>query len=278
MERMMTQGERLDFLIEAFKREASEYAGMMAPSDPAMKWRLLRSLMNVRPPGPLSKEVLKIQDAYLSARVDEAGRVGLDAIPAIRDAYASSVPFADVLSVWQGDITRLSIDAIVNAANSAMLGCFVPCHGCIDNAIHTFAGVQLREACERKMEALKALYGEEYTQPTAVPMITDGYNLPAKKVIHVVGPIVQDELTPADEQALVACYRNTLDLCAAEGLRSVAFCCLSTGVFRFPKRRAAKIAVSAAIGWLTENPRRMGRIVFNVFQDEDREYYEEILS
>lgn len=275
---MMTQSERLDFLIEAFKREASEYAGMKTPSDPAMKRRLLRSLMNVRPPGPLSEEVLKIQDAYLSARAAEAGRVGLDAIPTIRDAYGGANPFADVLSVWQGDITRLSIDAIVNAANSAMLGCFVPCHGCIDNAIHTFAGVQLREACERKMEALKALYGEEYTQPTAVPMITDGYNLPAKKVIHVVGPIVREELTAADEQALAACYRNTLDLCAAEGLRSVAFCCLSTGVFRFPKRRAAEIAVSSAVSWLTENPSRMGRVVFNVFQDEDRGYYEEILS
>ena len=275
---MMTQSERLDFLIEAFKREASEYAGMKTPSDPAMKRRLLRSLMNVRPPGPLSEEVLKIQDAYLSARAAEAGRVGLDAIPTIRDAYGGANPFADVLSVWQGDITRLSIDAIVNAANSAMLGCFVPCHGCIDNAIHTFAGVQLREACERKMEALKALYGEEYTQPTAVPTITDGYNLLAKKVIHVVGPIVREELTAADEQALAACYRNTLDLCAAEGLRSVAFCCLSTGVFRFPKRRAAEIAVSSAVSWLTENPSRMGRIVFNVFQDEDRGYYEEILS
>ena len=274
----MTQSERLDFLIEAFKREASEYAGMKTPSDPAMKRRLLRSLMNVRPPGPLSEEVLKIQDAYLSARAAEAGRVGLDAIPTIRDAYGGANPFADVLSVWQGDITRLSIDAIVNAANSAMLGCFVPCHGCIDNAIHTFAGVQLREACERKMEALKALYGEEYTQPTAVPMITDGYNLPAKKVIHVVGPIVREELTAADEQALAACYRNTLDLCAAEGLRGVAFCCLSTGVFRFPKRRAAEIAVSSAVGWLAENPGRMGRVVFNVFQDEDRGYYEEILS
>lgn len=275
---MMTQSERLDFLIEAFKREASEYAGMKTPSDPAMKRRLLRSLMNVRPPGPLSEEVLKIQDAYLSARAAEAGRVGLDAIPPIRDAYGGANPFVDVLSVWQGDITRLSIDAIVNAANSAMLGCFVPCHGCIDNAIHTFAGLQLREACERKMEALKALYGEEYTQPTAVPMITDGYNLPAKKVIHVVGPIVREELTAADEQALAACYRNTLDLCAAEGLRGVAFCCLSTGVFRFPKRRAAEIAVSSAVGWLVENPSRMGRIVFNVFQDEDRGYYEEILS
>ena len=181
------------------------------------------------------------------------------------------------MSIWKGDITRLAVDAIVNAANSQMLGCFVPCHSCIDNCIHTFAGVQLRAECSRQMNQLRIKYGKDYEQPTAVPMLTDGYNLPAKKIIHIVGPIVEERLTSALEKDLADCYRNTLDLCAENGLRSVAFCCISTGVFQFPNKRAAGIAVSTVDSWLLQHPGAIERVIFNVFKDEDKKYYEELI-
>ena len=149
-------------------------------------------------------------------------------------------------------------------------------HACIDNCIHTFAGVQLRAECARQMEALRAQYGPDYEQPTSVPMLTDAYNLPARKVIHVVGPIVSGALTPALEQALADCYDNTLDLCAENGLRSVAFCCISTGVFRFPPERAAQIAVTRVRSWLAGHGGCMDRVIFNVFSDRDREIYEDL--
>ena len=183
----------------------------------------------------------------------------------------------DGLSVWQGDITRLAVDAIVNAANSQMLGCFIPMHTCIDNCIHTFAGVQLRAECNRQMNLLRERYGRDYEQPTAVPMLTSGYNLPAKKVIHIVGPIVQYKLTPELEKDLADCYRNTLDMCMENGLVSVAFCCISTGVFHFPNKRAAEIAVQTVSDWMKEHPGCMERVIFNVFKDEDKKYYEELV-
>ena len=147
----------------------------------------------------------------------------------------------------------------------------------IVNCIHTFAGVQLRTECSRRMNALRIRYGRDYEQPTAVPMLTDAYNLPAKKVIHIVGPIVEDGLTEELEELLAACYRNTLDLCLENGLKTVAFCCISTGVFRFPNRRAARIAVRTVTEWLLKHPGAMDRVIFNVFKDEDRVYYEEQL-
>ena len=170
------------------------------------------------------------------------------------------------------------MDAIVNAANSQMLGCFVPMHTCIDNCIHTFAGIRLRDECNRQMTELRTRYGQDYEQPTAIPMLTDGYNLPAKKVIHVVGPIVEDHLTPGLGKDLADWYRNTLDLCFENGLKSVAFCCSSTGLFRFPNKRAAEIAVQTTADWLKKHPYSLERIVFNVFKDEDRQLYEELLQ
>ena len=264
----LTQDERLDYLVEAFKADSTHYKTLSTPSNTSGKQQLLRSLMNVRPPKPLPLEVLQIQDEYLSKRAQEKGIITLDEIPVIRDG----------LSIWQGDITRLAVDAIVNAANSQMLGCFVPMHTCIDNAIHTFAGVELRTECEAYMENLRAQYGDEYEQPTAIPMLTEGYNLPAKKVIHVVGPIVFDELTEELEEDLAACYRNTLDLCLANGLKSVAFCCISTGVFRFPNERAAQIAVDTVEDWLKKHPGKMDRVIFNVFKDQDKMYYEKLIG
>ncbi len=263
----MTQAQRLDYLVEAFKADSEQYRQIQTPPDPAGKRRVLRSLMNIRMPKQMDETVLAVQDAYLQERIRENGIVTLADIPVIRDG----------LSIWQGDITRLAVDAIVNAANSQMLGCFVPMHMCIDNCIHTFAGVQLRAECRRQMDGLRSRFGKDYEQPTAMPLLTDAYNLPAKKIVHIVGPIVHSRLTPELERDLADCYVNTLDLCAENGLRSVAFCCISTGVFRFPNRRAAQIAAATVSRWMDGHNGRIDRVIFNVFKDEDKKYYEELI-
>ena len=267
MGEIKTQEERLDYLVESFKADSREYKDLQTPADTEGKRRVLRSLMNIRMPGDINEAVLSVQDEYLTQRIREKGIVEPGDIPECRDG----------LSIWQGDITRLAVDAIVNAANSQMLGCFVPMHTCIDNCIHTFAGVQLRGECHRQMIKLRQRYGEDYEQPTSIPMLTDAYNLPAKKVIHIVGPIVEHGLTKELEEALAACYLNTLDMCMENGLRTVAFCCISTGVFRFPNKRAAQIAVQTVTKWLAEHKGTMDRVIFNVFKDEDKEYYERLL-
>ncbi|MBQ6076403.1 MAG: protein-ADP-ribose hydrolase [Lachnospiraceae bacterium] len=273
MKELRSQEERLAFLTEAFKEDSEEYRHLQTPADTDGKKRILRSLMNIRLPRKMDPAVLTVQDAYLQERNRENGIVAVNDIPTIAD-QGSRRAFADHISLWQGDITRLAVDAIVNAANSQMLGCFVPMHSCIDNCIHTFAGIQLRAECDRQMRLLRAKYGVDYEQPTAVPMLTGGYNLPARHVVHIVGPIVQIGLTAELEKDLADCYRNTLDLCAENGLRSVAFCCISTGVFRFPNKRAAEIAVQTVTAWLTEHPGEMDRVIFNVFKDEDWKHYE----
>ena len=267
MSNSKTQEERLDYLVEEFKADSDEYKDLQTSKSVEEKRRILRSLMNIRMPKEMSSEILKVQDEYLTERTNEKGVVNLSDIPVIREG----------LSIWQGDITRLSVDAIVNAANSQMLGCFVPMHTCIDNCIHTFAGVQLRAECNRQMNALRIRYGRDYEQPTAVPMLTDAYNLPAKKVVHIVGPIVQYKLTPGLEKDLADCYKNTLDMCADNGLKSVAFCCISTGVFHFPNKRAAEIAVDTVTEWLHSNPGKVERVIFNVFKDEDKAIYEKLI-
>ena len=269
----MNQNERLDYLVEQFKEDSVQYRDLETPADPAGKKRILRSLMNIRMPRMMAPSVLAVQDEYLQERNRENGIVQISDIATIAD-QRSRHPHADLISIWQGDITRLAADAIVNAANSQMLGCFVPMHTCIDNCIHTFAGVQLRAECNRQMNQLRIRYGNDYEQPTAVPMLTDGYNLPAKKVIHIVGPIVSGRLTPSLEQDLADCYSRTMDMCAENDLKSVAFCCISTGVFHFPNRRAAEIAVRTVTDWLNGHPDRMERVIFNVFKDEDKAYYE----
>lgn len=267
MNEKMTQEQRLDYLVEEFKKDSVQYRDLETPKDTEGKRRLLRSLMNIRMPKPLSDDVLAVQNEYLKGRAEEKGIVYLPDIPLIRGG----------ISIWQGDITRLSVDGIVNAANSQMLGCFIPMHNCIDNCIHTFAGVQLRAECKRQMDRLRMEYGKDYEQPTAVPMLTDAYNLPAKKIIHIVGPIVRYRLTPKLEKDLEDCYRNTLDICLENGLKSVAFCCISTGVFNFPNQRAAQIAVHTVEKWLSQHPDAIERVIFNVFKDEDKKYYEELI-
>ena len=228
----------------------------------AAQRELLRALMNVCPPRPLSAEFLQMQDALLSAERKARGVVDVMTLPV--------VPLDARLSLWQGDITRLNADAIVNAANSALLGCFIPCHRCIDNAIHSAAGLQLRAACEELMKR------QGHPEPTGAAKITAGYNLPARHVLHTVGPIVHGTLTEEHRQLLAACYRSCLALAAKNGLKSVAFCCISTGEFHFPNAAAAEIAVREVRAFLAENT-SVERVVFNVFKDADLHIYERLL-
>ena len=224
---------------------------------------LLRALMNVRPPRPLSAEFLRLQDELLSAERKERGVV--DVMP------LSAVPSNPRIVLWQGDITRLAADAIVNAANSALLGCFIPCHRCIDNAIHSAAGLQLRAECAAIMEE------QGHPEETGTAKLTAGYNLPARHVLHTVGPIVAGALTEEDRALLASCYRSCLALAAKHGLSSIAFCCISTGEFHFPNAAAAEIAVREVRAFLREN-NTIKRVVFNVFKDEDRVIYERLLT
>ena len=257
-----TQDQRLTELVEAFKSDSREYRDIETPKTADGRRQLLRSLMNIRMPRKMDPDILAVQDEYLRVRAEEKGIVTLEDIP-VKEG---------VISLWQGDITRLAVDAIVNAANSQMLGCFIPMHNCIDNCIHTYAGIQLRAECSRQMRELRMKYGSDYEQPTAVPMLTDGYNLPAKHVIHVVGPIVQGRLTEEHEKLLAQCYRSCLEMADENHLESIAFCCISTGVFMFPNQRAAEIAVETVTKYLEETGSRV-KVIFNVFKDIDRMFY-----
>ena len=256
----MTQDERLDYLLHCLLAEHKEYADIHVPDDLFEKRRLLRSLMNVRSPIPASAEFLAVQDAYLQERLSERGVTRLmDLKPAQPGLY-----------LWQGDITTLAVDAIVNAANSQMLGCFVPCHGCIDNAIHTYAGVQLRLECAHVMSAQK----EE--EPTGGAKITKAYNLPCHYVLHTVGPIIHGSVNQTGRELLASCYRSCLDLAAEISLHSMAFCCISTGEFHFPNELAAQIAIQTVTDWQKQNANQM-EVIFNVFKDSDYKIYERLL-
>ena len=264
-------------LLEELESETDSRSEVFPIPEEGSEDTLIRSYMNVRLPVPAGERLLDLQDRYLASKMRERGIVEADSIPPVSQSLQSHAPFSDRICIWQGDITRLRCDAIVNAANSGMLGCFQPCHACIDNCIHTYAGIQLRLECARRMEALMAEHGNGYVQPTAVPMLTDAYNLPCRKVVHVVGPIVYGPLDQGCEDDLAACYRNVLDTCAENGLRTVAFCCISTGVFRFPNRRAAEIAIETVRSWLEKNDGKIDKVIFNVFLDKDRCIYEELL-
>ena len=248
-----------------------------APDGPEGDRMLLRSYMNVRDPSPIPPDLLQLQDAYLRERNAERGINHFEDMLTVDESLGSDIVSADRISLWQGDITTLDCDAIVNAANSQMLGCFQPCHACIDNCIHTYAGMQLRLECNRKMTELGKVYGRDYQHPTAVPMLTDAYNLPCKKVIHVVGPIIYDQLTEHHEKMLAQCYSSVLDMCRDNNIESIAFCCISTGVFRFPNERAAEIAVGTVTDWLSHND-SVKKVIFNVFLEKDRRIYERLLG
>ena len=275
---------RLDFLIDYLINEDPQYSEMQIPEDLQGKRDLFRALRNVREPRPVSEEFLRLQDEELQAQLQEKGIVELDdcrdAIHRVRKPiHRVHKPIHRVrignteLSLWQGDITRLRVDAIVNAANAQMLGCFHPLHKCIDNAIHSAAGVQLREECHRLM------LRQGHQEPTGQAKITKAYNLPCKYVIHTVGPIIPDGIpTASQKDQLASCYRNIMACADDNGLESVAFCCISTGEFRFPNQLAAEIAVQTVKDYLTEHPDcSVRQVVFNVFKDEDREIYQRIL-
>ena len=259
---MTQQEQRCRYLVEQL---LAEYPPQNRPM-PAEGWsrqEFLRALMNVRPPVPVSREFLQVQDQYLQEQRRQAGIVEASTLPTTAGDRR--------ISLWQGDITRLRCDAIVNAANSALLGCFRPLHGCIDNAIHWAAGVQLRLYCQRLMER------QGHEEPTGQAKLTPGFNLPARYILHTVGPVVQGTVTPQNRAELASCYRACLELAAENRLETLAFCCISTGVFGFPNRSAAEIAVRTVKEFL-ETPSSIQRVIFNVFQDTDRQLYRGLLG
>ena len=259
----MKQSEQIHFLNDALLAEMPQYRreAKRISSDEKSQRYFLRCLMNVRQPGTLSERFLNAQDELLSREREEKGVVHV--------AELLPVPAEERLVLWQGDITRLDADAIVNAANSALLGCFRPGHNCIDNVIHSAAGLQLREECAAIMRA------QGHEEPTGQAKITKGYNLPARHVLHTVGPIIDGPLTDRDRELLASCYRTCLKLAEENGLKSVAFCCISTGVFRFPKEEAARIAVSTVREYLKTGG--MEKIVFCVHGDENLRIYQSLL-
>ena len=259
---IMTQDERREYLIQYLLKEKIPFGRQNIPTDKQGQENLLRSLMNVRPPRPISNDFLKIQDEYLTERNIERGITDIDTLAPVKSDSR--------LYIWQGDITTLKCDAIVNACNSQMLGCFSPMHACIDNFIHTYAGMELR----LKMHEIMAKQGHE--EETGKAKITSGYNLPTKYILHTVGPIIQWKVTKEDEDLLASCYTECLKLAADTGVESIAFCCLSTGVFRFPQQRAAEIATNTVKQYLNKDS-RIKKVIFNVFKDEDLKIYSGLL-
>lgn len=273
-QRNKLQSERLDFLLDALKEDSIQYKNLQVGNSETEKRNAVRSLMNVRMPRSISDDFLEVQDIFLQEEAKEKGIVTLAEIPTVKDAYESQRSFADRMSIWQGDITCLQVGAIVNAANSQMIGCFVPCHRCIDNAIHSAAGVQLRNECNHIMNQRRIQFSRQYEEPTGTATLTSAYNLPCKYVIHTVGPIVYGRLTEALKEDLRNCYRNVLQCCMEHEINSVAFCCISTGEFHFPNDIAAQIAVETTEQFFAQNENcGIERVIFNVFKDIDLELY-----
>ncbi len=257
----MTQSERRIYLIERLIDEQPRYKNLAIPQNEAEQKKLLRSLFNVRMSGEIDDDFLKIQDEYLREEISQKGITDVEDL----------IPVTDGIYLWQGDITTLKCGAIVNAANSQMLGCFAPCHGCIDNAIHTYAGVQLRLECARIMKK------QGHEEKTGGAKITSAYNLPCDRVIHTVGPIVRGALTESDKKLLASCYRSCLDIADKNSVKSIAFCCVSTGEFHFPNDKAAEIAVKTVKEY-KERTKSKIEVIFNVFKDVDHEIYRKLLG
>lgn len=256
----MNQSERRIFLIRELLSERPDCADMQIPAEIDGQKRLLRSLFNVRMPKPVSEEFLRIQDEYLQEEIAGKGITRLEDL----------TPVQDTLYLWQGDITTLKCDAIVNAANSGLLGCFCPNHGCIDNAIHTFAGVRLRAACAEIRNR------QRREEETGQAKITPAFNLPCQFVLHTVGPIVHGSLTEKDKACLASCYRSCLTLAEQNAIKSIAFCCISTGEFHFPNDQAARIAVQTVKEYKRQTKSKI-EVIFNVFKDLDYEIYKKLL-
>ena len=261
----MTHEEQRLWLIRKLKAGNPGYSRIPVPKDEQGQKDLLRILMNVRMPAPLGREFLEIQDAYLRRENFIRGIVDSKTIPTCESDSR--------LAIWQGDITRLSVDAITNAANSAMTGCYIPLHNCIDNCIHSTAGLELRQCCADIMRR------QGHEEPTGQAKITPGFNLPAKYVLHTVGPIVESGVLKDEHRRLLrSSYLSCLELAAENSIESIAFCCISTGVFMFPAEEAAKIAVATVREFLDAHPETsIKKVIFNVFSDRDREIYERIL-
>ena len=256
----MNQSEKRLFLIQSLLKERPEYRDLSIPSESDSQRQLLRGLMNIRAPQRTDAEFLKTQDAYLQGETAAKGITDI----------AGLTPIQPGLYLWQGDITTLKCDAIVNAANSGMTGCYIPNHRCIDNAIHTYAGVELRLACAELMEQ------QGHPEPTGQAKITPAFNLPCRYVLHTVGPIIDGRVTKEDKELLASCYRSCLELAAENGLESVAFCCISTGEFHFPNDLAAEIAVRTVKEFLKKQT-SVKKVIFNVFKDLDKAIYKKLL-
>lgn len=257
----MTQTERRMYLITELLKEQRKYENLKIPTSETEQKKLLRSLFNIRMPKPISKAFLKIQDEYLKEETRVKG---------ITD-FGSLQPIRDNLYLWQGDITTLACDAIVNAANSELLGCFCPCHGCIDNAIHTFSGIELRLKCAEIMQ------NQGHREETGKVKVTPAYNLPCKYVFHTVGPIMAGRVTEKDKERLESCYRSCLEAADKIGINSIAFCCISTGEFHFPNDKAAEIAVQTVGKYQLQTKSRI-KVIFNVFKTIDYEIYRGLLG
>ncbi len=256
----MNQIERLDFLIRELLAEEPRFEEIEIPHHIEEQKRLLRSLFNIRPGVAANSKFLRVQDEYLQEEIKAKG---------ITDSK-DLTPISHNLYLWQGDITTLKVDAIVNAANDQMLGCFAPCHGCIDNAIHTYAGIGLRLICKEIIE-------EQGTpEKTGTAKITPAYNLPSQYILHTVGPIVKEALSQKDCDLLASCYRSCLELAEDNHITSIAFCCISTGEFHFPNEKAAEIAIRTVNQYITERQSQL-KVIFNVFKDEDYEIYRQLL-
>ena len=257
----MNQSEKRRFLIQSLLKERPEYRDLSIPAETEGQRQLLRGLMNIRAPQNANADFLKTQDEYLQAETAAKG------ITDVNDL----TPIQPGLYLWQGDITTLQCDAIVNAANSGMTGCYIPNHRCIDNAIHTFAGVELRLACEELMEQ------QGYPEPSGQAKITPAFNLPCRYVLHTVGPIISGRVSKEGKELLASCYRSCLELAAENKLESVAFCCISTGEFHFPNEQAAEIAVRTVKEFYKKQS-SVKKVIFNVFKDLDQEIYARLLG
>lgn len=256
----MNQSERRMFLIRELLKEDDRYSGMSIPDQEEDQKQLLRGLMNIRSPKKISPQFLLVQDEYLQAETKAKGVTELDDLK----------PVSDGLYLWQGDITTLHCDAIVNAANSGMTGCYVPNHRCIDNCIHSYSGIQLRLECAELMER------QGHEELTGKAKITKAYNLPCSYILHTVGPIIQGILTKEDYELLAGCYQSCLELAAEKELESIAFCCISTGEFHFPNEKAAEIAVRTVKKFMGKKT-SIKKVIFNVFKDTDKDIYERLL-
>ena len=250
--------EKLNYLISYLLSERNNM-DISIPTDSKEKFDLYRSLVNIRPAKKISAEYLRAEGSFLQRLTAQEGITDIaDLQPVEKNIY-----------LWKGDITTLKCGAIVNAANSGMTGCYRPCHNCIDNCIHTFAGVRLRLKCAEIMKA------QGHEEPTGTAKITPAYDLPCDYVIHTVGPIVQGRLTEKHCELLKSCYQSCLELAMLNGIKSIVFCCISTGVFGFPQDKAAEIAVQTVREFLLTHDIE---VIFNVFTEKDYKIYSRLLG